>query len=319
MNISEIGGEFGLIERITRDPASKQIIKGIGDDAAVVRFNNNYLIFTIDSQVEGDHFCFDYFTPEQIGKKAVEVNVSDIGAMGGKPKFFLVSLIIPKTTEVEIIENIYKGFWKICSKYDIEIIGGNIAHGKQLIIDISMIGEAPKQNLKYRSDAKPGDAIMVSGYLGSSTAGLNLFLNKISGFDEVKRKYLEPEAKFHKVEPFLQYINAMIDVSDGLASEVTRICEHSKTGAIIYGDSVPIEPITREAGAACHKDALDFALYGGEDFELVYTVSEKNLDKVKGFVVGKITDEKTIKILKNGKEEILTGHGYDHFLNNVNI
>jgi thiamine-monophosphate kinase len=314
MDITKIGGEFGLIERLTRKPASKQVIKGIGDDAAVIKFGDNYLIYTTDTQVEGDHFSLDYFTPRQIGKKAVEINVSDIGAMGGEPKFFLVSLVIPKTMDVEIIENIYKGIWEVCNKYGIEIIGGNITHGTQLIIDISMVGESLKQDLKFRSGAKPEDVIMVSGDLGSSTAGLNLFLKNIDGFDEVKRKHIEPEAKFYKVKPFLKYINAMIDVSDGLASEVTRICEQSKTGAIIYADSVPIKPITQKAAQACNKNALDFALYGGEDFELVYTVSEENLNKVKGIMVGKITRKKGVRILKDGKEEMITGHGYDHFL-----
>ncbi len=237
--------------------------------------------------------------------------------MGGEPKFFLVSLVIPKIFDAGIIENIYKGMREVCNKYGIEIIGGNITHGMQLIIDISMIGEALKENLKFRSDAKPGDIIMVSGDLGSSTTGLNLFLKNIAGFDEVKKKHTEPEAKFHKVKPFLEYINAMIDVSDGLASEIKRICEQSKTGAVIYADSVPIKPITNEAAQACHKNAMDFALYGGEDFELVYTVSEKNLDKVKGIVVGKITSKKGVRILKDGKEEKISGHGYDHFLSNI--
>jgi len=317
MDITEIGGEFGLIERLTKKSVSKEVIKGIGDDAAILKFGDSYLVFTIDTQVEDDHFSFDYFTPRQIGKKAVEINVSDIGAMGGKPKFFLVSLVIPKTMDVEIIDNIYKGMREVCSKYGIEIVGGNITHGVQLIIDISMIGEALKQNLKFRSDAKPGDVILVSGDLGSSTAGLNLFLKRIGGFDDVKKKHVEPEAKFYKVKPFLKYINAMIDVSDGLISEITRICEKSQVGAVIYSDLVPIKPITHQAAQACHKNALDFALYGGEDFELVYTVSEKNLDKVKGIKVGKITDKKGVKILKNGKEEMTIGHGYDHFLTDM--
>ena len=189
-------------------------------------------------------------------------------------------------------------------------------HGNQLVIDICIVGEAKKENLKFRSSAKSGDCILVSGDLGSSTAGLNLFLKNMEGFEEVKRKHMEPEAKFYKVEPFLKYINAMIDVSDGLESEVTRICEQSSTGAIIYADSVPIKLETIKAAEVCDKKALDFALYGGEDFELVYTVSEKNLTKVKGFMVGKITEEKGVRIYNRGGEELIIGHGYDHFLTN---
>jgi thiamine-monophosphate kinase len=233
--------------------------------------------------------------------------------MGAKPLYFLVSLVLPEKIEVEIIENMYKGMREAGKKYQIEIIGGNITHGRQLIIDICMIGEAKKENLKFRSSAKPGDSIFVSGDLGSSTAGLNLFLKKIEGFKEVKKKHLEPEAKFYKVEPFLKYINAMIDVSDGLASEVKRICEQSRTGAVIYADSIPIKQITKKAAKACGNDALDYALYGGEDFELVYTVSKENTGKVKGYRVGEITRKKGIRIIKDGKEEPLK-HGYDHFL-----
>jgi len=318
MDISKIGGEFALIERLTKKPVNKNIIKGIGDDAAIIKTDNKYIALTTDTLVEGDHFSLKYFTPLQVGKKAVEINVSDIGAMGAKPQYFLVSLVLPEHTEAEIIEDIYKGMRQVGKKYQIEIIGGNITHGSQLIIDICMIGEAKKENLKFRSSAKPGDSILVSGDLGSSTAGLNLFLKNIEGFTDVKKKHLEPEAKFYKVKPFLKYINAMIDVSDGLASEVKRICEQSSTGAIIYADSVPVKSSTKEAAKACGKDALDFALYGGEDFELVYTVSKKNLGKVKGFVVGEITTKKGVRIYKDGKEEPIINHGYDHFLTKQN-
>ncbi len=318
MDISKIGGEFALIEKLTKKPIDKNIIKGIGDDAAIIKTGNKYLAITADTLVEGDHFSLRYFTPRQIGKKAVEINVSDIGAMGAKPRYFLVSLVLPKNMEAETIENIYRGMRQTGKKYQIEIIGGNITHGKQLIIDICMIGEAKKENLKFRSSARPGHHILVSGDLGSSSAGLQLFLKNKKGFEDVKKKHLEPEAKFHKVEPFLRYINAMIDVSDGLASEVRRICEQSNTGAIIYSDSIPIKPITREAAKTCGKNALDFALYGGEDFELVYTVSKENLSKVKGFVVGRITRKKGIRICREGKEEIITKHGYDHFLTELN-
>jgi len=314
MNISQIGGEFALINRLSRKPSKKDIIMGIGDDAAIIKVRDRYLAITTDTLVEGDHFSLKYFTPVQIGKKAVEINVSDIGAMGARPKYFLVSLVLPRDIDTRIIEGIYKGMRLTGSKYKIEIIGGNITHGKQLIIDICMVGEAKKENLKFRSAARPDDCILVSGDLGSSAAGLHLFLNNEKGFRKVKKRHLEPEANFYKVEPFLKYINAMIDVSDGLASEILRICEQSGTGAVIYPDSVPIGSETRKAAEISGEKALDFALYGGEDFELVYTVSEKNLDKVKGFVVGKITARKGVRFYKEGREQPLKKHGYDHFL-----
>ncbi len=306
-------GEFGLINRIYQPPKDKNIIKGIGDDAAVIKIGNKILVITTDTLVDGDHFSLKYFTPEQVGKKAIEINVSDIGSMGAIPKYALVSLVLPRDLDVDIIERIYKGMRQSGKKHNLEIIGGNITHGKQLVIDIDMIGELKQKNLCLRSHAKPGDFILVTGDLGSSTAGLNLFLNDIKGHRAVKLKHLEPKAKYHKVKPFLKYINAMIDVSDGLASEVKHICKQSQTGAIIFKDNIPIKDSTRLAARALNKDPIDYALYGGEDFELVFTVSEENLSKVKGFLVGEITKRKGVYIYEKGKEIPINKPGYDHF------
>ena len=314
MKIKDIGGEFALIKRIARKAKDKNVVVGIGDDAAVIKAGNKYLVVTTDTIVDDDHFSLKYFTPEQVGKKAIEINVSDISAIGGIPKYALVSLILPRDIDVEVIDKIYKGMRQACKKYSIDIIGGNTTHAKQLIIDIDMIGEVKKENLCLRSQAKPGDFILVSGDLGSSTAGLHLFQKNIKGHEKVKKKHLEPEAKFHKVKKILRYINAMIDVSDGLASEITRICEQSRTGAIIFCDNIPVKEETRNAAKALKENPLDYALFGGEDFELVFTVSEENLDKVRGFLVGEIIKEKGIYLYSNGKKQLLKKHGYDHFL-----
>ena len=308
-------GEFNLIKRLTQAPKDKNILKGIGDDTAVIKIGNKLLTITTDTIVDGDHFSLKYFTPIQVGKKAIEINVSDIVSMGAIPKYALVSLVLPKDLDVNIIENIYKGMRISGKKHNLEIIGGNITHGKQLVIDIDMIGEVTKPNLCLRSDAKPKDFILVTGPLGASTAGLNLFLKNIKGHKKVKQAHLEPTAKPEKVRPFLRYINAMIDVSDGLASEVTRICEQSHTGAIIFKDNIPIEEETRKAAKAANKNPVDYALYGGEDFQLVFTVDEKNLNKVKGFLVGEITKTKGIYLYQKGKKHKVKKHGYDHFSN----
>lgn len=315
MKLNQIS-EFDLIKRISQKTKDKNILKGIGDDAAVIKVGNKLLTITTDTIVEGDHFSLKYFTPEQIGKKAIEINVSDIGSMGANPKYALVSLVLPKNLDVEIIERIYKGMRSSGKKHKVEIIGGNITHGKELVIGIDMIGEVKKENLCLRSHAKPGDFILVSGDLGSSTAGLNLFRKNIKGHDKVKLKHLEPKSKFHKVKPFLKYIHAMIDVSDGLASEVKHICEQSNMGAIIFKDNIPIKQETRQAAKAAKKDPLDYALYGGEDFELVFTVSEKNLNKVRGFLVGEITKRKGAYLYSRGKETKIKKHGYDHLSTN---
>ncbi|MBW2989141.1 thiamine-phosphate kinase [Candidatus Woesearchaeota archaeon] len=312
MKLSQIG-EFGIIDRIYKPVRDKDVIKGIGDDCAVLRMGGKTIVITTDTIVDGDHFSLRYFSPEQAGMKAIEINVSDIGSMGGIPKYALVSLVLPKDLDVKVIDGIYRGMRKSCRKHGAEIIGGNITHGKQLTIDIDMIGEVKKENLCLRGDAKPGDFILVTGDLGSSTAGLNLFLKGVKGFESVKKKHLEPKAKLHKVRPFLKHINAMIDISDGLASEVTHICEQSRTGAIIFKDNIPIKDDTRMAAEKAGKDALDYALYGGEDFELAFTVSEENLGKAKGFLVGEITKRKGVYLYSNGKEEKVKKRGYDHF------
>jgi thiamine-monophosphate kinase len=312
MKVKDIG-EFGLIKRITKRAKDKGVVVGIGDDAAVLKLGGKYFVVTTDTLVENDHFSMKWFTAEQVGMKAIEINASDVGSMGAKPKYALVSLVLKKDTSVSFVDGLYKGMWMACKKYGIEIVGGNITHGREIVVDIDMIGEVARENLKLRSTAKAGDFILVSGDLGKSTAGLKLFLNKVRGHSKVKKAHVEPKAKFHKVKGFLKYINSMIDVSDGLASEVTRICEQSNVGALIFRDNVPLADDTKHAAHVLKEDALDYALFGGEDFEVVYTVSEKNLSRVKGFLVGQITKKKGVRIYSRGKEKKLTKHGYDHF------
>ncbi len=313
MKIKDIGGEFALIKRISKKIKSKGVKVGIGDDAAVLDFNGKLVVMTTDALVEDDHFSLKWFSPEWVGMKAIEVNASDVGAMGAKPKYALVSLVLRRDATVEFVDELYKGLRKSGKKHGVEIIGGNMTHGKQVVVSVDMIGEVEREKLCLRKDAKAGDFILVSGYLGGSKAGLELFLKKKRAFSSVKKSHVEPKAKYEKVSGFLKNINAMIDVSDGLASDVTRICEQSKVGAVIYADTVPIKGEVRRAAECLGDDALDYALYGGEDFELVYTVSEKNLGKVKGFVVGRITKKKGVMLYQKGKERKITKKGFDHF------
>ncbi|MBW2980762.1 thiamine-phosphate kinase [Candidatus Woesearchaeota archaeon] len=320
MNIKDIGGEFALIKRITKDVKDKSVHLGIGDDAAVLNLGNKLFVITTDTLVENDHFSLKWFSPKQVGMKAIEINASDVGAMGASPKYALVSLVLTKDTPVEFVDDLYKGMRESGKKHGVEIIGGNITHGKELVIDIDMIGEVKKEELCLRSAAKPGDFILVSGDVGKSTAALHLFRkNKINkknknNFKKIIEAHTEPKAKYGKVKKFLKYINAMIDVSDGVASDVARICEQSKVGAVIYGDNVPLADETKRAAHLLGKKALDYALYGGEDFELIFTVSEKNLKNVKGYLIGEITSKKGVRLYRKGKETLVTKHGYDHFI-----
>lgn len=307
-------GEFGLIDRISKKPVDKNIIVGIGDDAAVIQ-TKKMIVLTTDCLVEGDHFRKKWFTPEQIGMKSIEINVSDIAAMGAKPKYVLVSLAIPKDLDVKIFEGIYKGMWNVCKKYKIEIIGGNMTHCENIVISITLVGEVEKKNLSLRSGAKPGDYIITTGHLGYGRAGLRIFQEKLKGFNEVKKKYLEPKAQLKKALKLAPFVNSMIDISDGLTSEIKHICNESNCGAIIYKNKIPISDEVRDIANKLSESEYDYALFGGEDFELVCTVSKENIDKVNGFLVGEITETNEIRLSSNGKETIIDKKGYDHFSN----
>jgi thiamine-monophosphate kinase len=309
-------GEFGLINRITKKPKDKNIVVGIGDDAAVIK-TSGLQVLTTDCLVEGDHFRREWFTPEQIGMKAIEINISDVASMGAIPKYILVSLALPKDLNVDFVDKLYKGMWKTCDKYDVEIIGGNMTHCNQVVISIILTGEVNEKNLSLRSGAKPGDFIFVSNYLGYGRAGLRLFQEKLDGFEEVRKCYLEPTASLDFSKKIAKYVNAMEDISDGLAPEIRHICDESKCGAIIYKDKIPITEEVRNIAQQLSEDAYNYALFGGEDFGLVYTVSKNNLDNVKGFLVGEITKNKGVRLSFNGKEKEIKEMGYDHFSNSI--
>lgn len=312
MKIKDIG-EFELIDKIAKKPRDKNILVGIGDDAAVIKQEKGLQVLTTDCLVEGDHFRREWFSPFQIGMKAVEINISDIASMGAIPKYVLVSFALPNDLEVDFVENIYKGMWKSCDKYNIEIIGGNMTHSEKIVISITLIGEVDNKNLALRSGAKPGDLIFVSGHLGNGRAGLRIFQEEIKGFENVKKGYLEPKAQLKTALKLSQYVNSMIDISDGLAPEIRHICNESKCGAIIYKDKIPISEEVRGAAKRLNEDPYDYALFGGEDFELVYTVSKKNIENINGFLVGEITRKNDFLLSNKGKEKKLTKNGYDHF------
>lgn len=319
MKVSDIGGEFELIKRIKEKTKlfSKDVFVGIGDDAAVLNFGKKYLLFTTDMLVEDDHFSLKFSSAEQIGMKAIEVNVSDIAAMGGMPKHALISFALPKDIDLGFVDNLYRGFNKVGKKYKINIIGGDITHSKQIVINIVMVGFVEKKNLCLRRDAKVNDLICVSGDLGKSTAGLELLLKNKKG--KSIKFHLEPKARLNFARKIARHVNAMEDVSDGLAQEVRNICDMSKKGAVIYKEKIPISKTTINDAKKVNKDAYDFALYGGEDFELVFTINKKNLSLLKNkinnkiYVVGKVLDKKEGVYLLDKKKKTRLGKGYDHF------
>ena len=318
MKVKGICGEHGLIEMIRGKAKlfSRDVAVGIGDDAAVLRYNKgSYLLFTTDSLIENIHFSLKYFKPEQIGMKAIEQNVSDIAAMGGIPRFALVSLALPKHIDAEFVDKLYNGINKKSKKYRISIVGGNITRSREVAVNAAMLGFAEKKCLALRNGAKIGDLVFCTGHVGESSVGLELLKRNKEGHSI--KKHLEPESRLDLARKIVKIgISSMIDVSDGIAPEVRRICEESKVGAVIYADKMPISKGTISDSKRIKKNPLDFALYGGEDFELVFTANKNKLNQLKKYdvnVIGKIVGKKCgIKLIKGNKKMNL-GKGFEHF------
>lgn len=281
MRIHEIG-EFGLIARIAHAlPAPGEgVIVGIGDDVAVLRPNGTrYILATCDIQVENVHFLRDRITPQQLGRKVVAINVSDIAAMGGVPRYLLVSLVLPKDTEVAFVDGLYGGMQEECLRWGVEIVGGNMAHSPGgIVVDLFLLGEVEPDRLLRRSSARVGDRVLVTGTLGDSAAGLALVLHpEAACLDEHRRwvleRHLTPTPRLREGRAIAQsgLATAMIDLSDGLASDIGHICEMSGVGVRIWADALPISGAARAVAEALGGDALDWALFGGEDYELLFT------------------------------------------------
>ena len=298
MLLSEIG-EFGLIERLKKSiKIDSSVIEGSGDDCAVLKFDRNrYQLFTCDMITEGVDFLAKD-KPELIGRKALAVSMSDIAACGGIPRYCLVSLGIPKNISVEKIDKISRGMFNLAREYKVNIVGGDLSRANRLTIDVSMLGIVEKRNLCLRSGAKIGDIIFVTGELGGSILGKHLrFIPRLK------------EASF-LVKNFK--VNAMIDISDGLSQDLGHILKQGKVGAIIYEDLIPL-----------NRQARSFreALFMGEDFELLFTLSHKEakrlLKKNTGLFkpIGEITDQKYVLRLveKRNKEKIIRPKGFQHF------
>jgi thiamine-monophosphate kinase len=298
MLISKLG-EFGLIDRIKKSiKTDASVVKGPGDDCAVIKFSKDkYMLFTSDMIVEGVDFT-GKDRPYLVGRKAIAVSVSDIAACAGLPRYCLVSVGLPRNTSVDFIDKLIKGMFHFAKKYGINIVGGDLSRARQLTIDVSMLGIVEKKNLALRSGAKIGDIIFVTGKLGGSILGKHLrFTPRLK------------EARF-LVKNFR--VNSMIDISDGLTQDLGHILKESSSGAIIYEDLIPISKQARN---------LNDALYWGEDFELLFTVSAyeaKKLyrKKLTGFKpIGEIVDKKYgLRLVdKRGRDKIIKPKGFQHF------
>jgi len=309
--------ETDFLKLISRKPRHPDAVLGIGDDCAIFRSRKGNYVVTTDMIVEGDHFSLDYFTPYEIGIKAMESNVSDIAAMGSTPLFAFISICLKPGTSEKFIRDFYRGIHSSARRHKIDIMGGDTTHGALTVVNITLIGHSkPGERLILRSGAKTGDLIYTTGKLGASTAGLKLFRKKMAGHPFVKEKHTQPSCRLDISGKIAAIANSMEDISDGLASEVRNICLASRKGAIIYAERVPIARETCLAAKAVGESALDFALFGGEDFELVFTVSPRRKKEAGkyGTLVGKIIGSRGKIFLQQGsKLALLKKFGYDHF------
>lgn len=336
--LSDIG-EFGLIKSLTKDIELKvpTSIYGVGDDAAVIlRDEKTYSLISTDMLVEGVHFNLMYTPLKHLGYKAVVVNLSDIYAMNGTAEQITVSIAVSNRFPKEAIEELYEGIKKACSFYNVDLIGGDTTSSiSGLIISVTAIGTVNKENVVYRNGAKENDLIVVTGDLGAAYLGLQVLEREkevyktnpdiqpdLDGFDYLLERQLKPEARKDIVQ-FLKELGvlptAMMDISDGLASEVFHICSQSDVGAHIYDEKLPIDAKVATTAIDFNIDPVTCALNGGEDYELIFTIQPSDYEKIKGnphmSVVGHITDKNSgiYLIDKQGSAIEMKAQGWTHF------
>ena len=336
--ISDLG-EFGLIDTLTKDfvSYSPTTIKGVGDDAAVIATSEEgVMLVSTDMLVEGIHFNLMYSPLMHLGYKSVVVNLSDIYAMNGTPKQVTVSIAISSRFPLEAVEELYKGIKKACDIYQVDLIGGDTTSSLSgLMISITALGTAKKDEVVYRSGAKEYDLLVVSGDLGGAYMGLQVLERErsvfkanpdiqpdLDGHDYLLERQLKPEARKDVIQILKElgvHPTAMIDISDGLASEIMHICKASEVGCTIYDERIPLDAKTSIAAIEFNVDPVTTALNGGEDYELLFTIKQEDYEKVASnpnfTVIGHITDKASgVNLVdKNGSHIALKAQGWNHF------
>ena len=332
-------GEFGLIERLTKKIKlfNDNTLLGPGDDAAIINSSKEILVSS-DMLVEGIHFDMAFTPLKHLGYKSVIVNISDIYAMNGIPKQITVGLAISSKYTLEAIEEFYDGILLACEKYKIDVIGGDITScNNGLTISITAIGEAMKKEIVKRSGAKENDLLITTGDLGGAYMGLNVLQREkevwksnpnmqpeLDNFNYILERQLKPEARRDVIE-FLKKCDviptSMIDISDGLASEIFHICTSSNVGCQLYEEKIPIDPQTYQTSMDFNINPTVSALNGGEDYELLFTINQKDYEKIKDdpnlTVIGHITKKSQgINLIGNGDTSTpLQAQGWNHFNN----
>ncbi len=331
-------GEFGLIDLLTRDFQNKNssTVLGVGDDAAEVNMMNNSVLISTDMMVENIHFDLHYFPLKYLGFKLVSISSSDIYAMGAEPSQLLVSLACSNIFSAEALQELYQGIHEACEHYGIDLIGGDTtASHKGLILNATVLGETPEGQGLLRSGAQEGDLICVSGDLGAAYMGLLLLERekevRIANPNEkpqwqnaewILQKFLKPLARKDVIEWIQKEklkVHSMIDLSDGLSSELLHFCQQSNLGCEIYEDKLPFHPQTKEMAMTFQIPSSTAALSGGEDYELLFTIPQSEYKKVEDLdeisVIGHMVADTQKRIMHStgGQEIELTAQGWKHF------
>jgi thiamine-monophosphate kinase len=338
LEISQLG-EFGLIDRIKAgfEPKNVNSLVGIGDDAAVIDTGGeDCLVISTDMLVEGIHFDLSYMPVQHLGYKAVAVNVSDIAAMNAKAEQITVSLALSNRFSVEAIDSLYQGIKAACENYSVDLVGGDTTSSRSgLVISITVVGRAKKNKVAYRKGAQVNDIVCVTGDLGGAYMGLQILEREkqvylanpemqpsLDKYEYLVSRQLKPEARTDIVfdlEEAGVKPTSMIDVSDGLASDILHLCRNSQVGIRIYEDKVPIDNLTFETAIEFQLDPITCALNGGEDYELLFTISQSDQEKIKKHpdihMIGYVHERKDQNILvtKQGNAVPLRAQGWDHF------
>lgn len=337
-DLSELG-EFGLIKHLTQyiELTQESTLKGVGDDAAVLDYKGDQTVISTDMLVEGVHFDLSYMPLRHLGFKSVIVNLSDIYAMNAVPKQILVSIAISSKFSLEALEELYAGMLLACKKYDVDLVGGDTTSSLSgLVISITALGSAKAEDIVYRNTAKEGDLLCVSGDLGGAYMGLQILEREkavfkenpklqpdLEGKDYILERQLKPEArrdiiqqlKDRNVRP-----TAMIDISDGLSSEILHLCTQSDVGVELYEDKLPIDPLTFDTAREFNLDPTVCVLSGGEDYELLFTIPIADYEKVKNSmditVIGHMTNvaKGYLMVAKAGTVHELKAQGWNALL-----
>lgn len=331
-------GEFGLIEHLTKDfeLTQKSTVKGIGDDAAVLDYEKSKTVLSTDLLIEGVHFDLAYMPLKHLGYKSIMVNLSDIYAMNATATQVTVSLAVSNRFPLEALEEFYAGVATACKTYNVDLVGGDTTSSKTgLMISVTAIGIANEEDIAYRSGAKPNDLLVVTGDLGAAYMGLQVLEREkevfkvnpnnqpdLEPYSYIVERQLKPEARKDIPELLKQlevHPTSMIDISDGLSSEILHLSKSSGLGIDLYEDKIPLDPTVISACEEFKIDSTLVALSGGEDYELLFTIDQKEFPKIKGnpnlTVIGHTTgkDEGAFLISRSNTKIPLTAQGWNSF------